>query len=64
MPLASSSKTGRKNRNFERPRTLKFFLLDYSNQGGWGMSVFLKGALLSIAICQFISKYSIMNVQS
>ena len=34
-----SNKTGRKNRNFERPKTLSFFC----NQGGWGMSVFLKG---------------------
>ena len=31
-----------KNRNFERPKTLNF-LLDYSNQGGWGVSLFLKG---------------------
>ena len=38
MPLASSNKIGRKNRNFERPKTLNFII-----QGGWGMSVFLKG---------------------
>ena len=32
----------KKNRNFERPKTLNLSL-DYSNQGGCCMTVFLKG---------------------
>ena len=40
MPLASSNKTGRKKfETMKGPRPL-ILLLDYSNQGGWGISVF------------------------
>ena len=43
MPLASSNKTGRKKiETLKGPRRC-ILLRDYSNQGGWGMSVFLKG---------------------
>ena len=43
MPLASSNKTGRKKiETLKGPRRW-ILLLDYSNQSGWGMSLFLKG---------------------
>ena len=42
MPLASSNQTGRKNWNFERPKTFNF-ITRLGNQGGWGLSVSLNG---------------------
>ena len=43
MPLASSNKTVReKIETLKGPRR-RILSLDYSKQGGWGMSVFLTG---------------------
>ena len=59
MALASSNKTGRKKSKLWKAQDNE---LNY--QGGWGMSVFLRGVILSIPNCQFISNPSMMNVQS
>ena len=43
MPLASSNKTRRKKIETLKDQRFLILLLDYSNQGGWGMSVSLNG---------------------
>ena len=40
LSFVYANKAGRKNRNFERPKTVIFITRLYSNQGGWDMSVF------------------------
>ena len=62
MHLVSSNKTGRKrNRNFERPKTLNF-ITSYSNQGRWGMHYLERGVNFSIPNCEFISYYQNRSV--
>ena len=67
MPLASSNKTGRKIETLKGPR-LWILLPDYSNQGGWGMSLSLKGCNfehieLSIYFESFNDEYAILKEQ-
>ena len=66
MPSASSNKTGRKNMETLKGPIRWILKLDYSNQGGWGVSVFLKGCNfyhteLSTHFLSFNEEYAVVK---